>query len=150
MLYKKLFDDLVLGTVRKELIARHMRLDFSVKFSSEIQKEVNGHGLECEDLDELLQVLFDTMQCMTCIGGILIEYCYQEDKSTIAIEQVIYDQVWFKSIFQNFSDYWKGKREVCGVDIEEAWKCQRCDFAEVCDWRKKKAEECASRNKKVK
>ncbi|XP_064653312.1 exonuclease V-like [Lineus longissimus] len=150
MLYKRLFDDLVQGKLTKELIAKNMRLDLSVKFSTDIQKEVNGGGLECKDLDGLMQALFDTMQCMTCIGGILIEYCYQGDQSTIGLEQVEYSEIWFKSIFDDFCDYWKGKREICGVDIEDAWKCQRCAFAEVCDWRKKRAEECASKNKKTK
>ena len=37
--------------------------------------------------------------------------------------------------------WWKGKRETKGVDIEEAFKCRICEFAEVCTWRATKIEE---------
>ena len=37
--------------------------------------------------------------------------------------------------------WWKGKRETKGVDIEEAFKCRICEFAEGCTWRATKIEE---------
>jgi exonuclease V len=38
-------------------------------------------------------------------------------------------------------DWWKGKRETKGVDIEEAFKCRICEFADGCTWRATKIEE---------
>ena len=32
-----------------------------------------------------------------------------------------------------------------GVDIEEAWKCSMCSFADNCDWRIAKAKESLSK-----
>jgi exonuclease V len=37
--------------------------------------------------------------------------------------------------------WWKGERETKGVDIEEAFKCRICEFAESCTWRATKIEE---------
>lgn len=37
--------------------------------------------------------------------------------------------------------WWKGERETKGVDIEEAFKCRICEFAEGCTWRATKVEE---------
>lgn len=37
--------------------------------------------------------------------------------------------------------WWRGEREAKGVEIEEAFKCRICDFAEDCTWRKTKVEE---------
>lgn len=37
--------------------------------------------------------------------------------------------------------WWKGRRETKGVEIEEAFKCRICEFAEVCTWRATKIEE---------
>ena len=37
--------------------------------------------------------------------------------------------------------WWKGQRETKGVDIEEAFKCRICEFAEGCTWRATKIEE---------
>ena len=37
--------------------------------------------------------------------------------------------------------WWKGERETKGVDIEEAFKCRMCEFADGCTWRVTKIEE---------
>lgn len=37
--------------------------------------------------------------------------------------------------------WWRGERETQGVEIEEAYKCGICEFAEGCTWRKGKIEE---------
>lgn len=37
--------------------------------------------------------------------------------------------------------YWRGEREIVGVEIEEVWKCSRCDFVDICEWRVKKDKE---------
>jgi exonuclease V len=37
--------------------------------------------------------------------------------------------------------FWRGQREAKGVEVEEAFKCQSCEFAENCEWRKTNVEE---------
>lgn len=41
--------------------------------------------------------------------------------------------------------WWRGERGAKGVDIEEAFKCRFCEFAEVCDWRKNKVDEALNK-----
>ncbi|KAH9845798.1 exonuclease V-like [Teratosphaeria destructans] len=43
--------------------------------------------------------------------------------------------------------WWQGERETKGVDIEEAFKCRICEFAEGCEWRRSKVEEGLSRSR---
>ncbi|KAI9026938.1 exonuclease V [Hyaloraphidium curvatum] len=42
-------------------------------------------------------------------------------------------------------EVWTGAREPCGPDVEEAWKCAECEFAEGCGFRIRRAEEMAAR-----
>jgi len=44
-------------------------------------------------------------------------------------------------------DWWKGRREAKGVEIEEAFKCRICDFSEECSWRKTKVEEAVEKSR---
>ena len=34
-----------------------------------------------------------------------------------------------------------------GVEIEDAWKCQSCEYADICEWRRRKAGECFPQTK---
>lgn len=51
-------------------------------------------------------------------------------------------------------EWWRGERGSVGVEIEDAWKCRSCDFAETCVWRlgqiERLAEEMRTEKKKVK
>lgn len=38
-------------------------------------------------------------------------------------------------------DWWMGRRGARGVDVEEAYKCRICAFAEGCAWRRERVEE---------
>lgn len=52
---------------------------------------------------------------------------------------------------QDEMNWWHGKRQTKGVEIEDAFKCRICDFAEECTWRKEKLEETtrATKSKKA-
>ena len=58
---------------------------------------------------------------------------------SFAKEPVQNDQQWLRDKMRDYLPYWRGSRRPIGVEIEEAWKCQNCDFAEECEWRIKKA-----------
>lgn len=38
-------------------------------------------------------------------------------------------------------EFWEGRREPRGVDLEESWKCNGCEYSEACEWREAKAVE---------
>ncbi|KIW05532.1 uncharacterized protein PV09_03412 [Verruconis gallopava] len=60
----------------------------------------------------------------------------------------VFDSLVLDRYISKTLDWWKGRRNARGVDIEEAYKCQVCEFAEVCYWRKEKVEEGIKRHRK--
>lgn len=146
MLYKKLFDDLVKGRVSKETVAKHLKLDLTKEFGEDVSKQIDGNLLTCKNLNDLMDMLLQKMQCLTCISQIGIEYVHQESKETICHHTMEYSDTELECTLKDYFQFWRGGRVVKGVDIEDAWKCQMCDFASVCDWRQRKAEEYSKKN----
>ena len=146
MIYQKLFDDLVKGHLKKESVAKHLRLRLTAEFGDDVRDKVVDSGFTSKNLCGLMDVLFEKMQCVTCIQGLGVEYVHQDSKETIGSELETYDDGELKAAYKSYLEFWRGERKCKGVDIEEAWKCQSCDFDELCDWRKQKAEECSKRN----
>jgi exonuclease V len=62
-------------------------------------------------------------------GTVIGQRCFPFEKEVI------------DSYLQSEMAWWKGQRATVGVEVEEAFKCRICDFAEVCTWRKTKVEE---------
>jgi exonuclease V len=53
----------------------------------------------------------------------------------------VYDSRVLERYVGKTMDWWMGRREARGVDIEEAFKCGVCEFAPGCEWRESKVEE---------
>lgn len=66
------------------------------------------------------------------------EYRKGHDGTIIGNQCFVYDDVTLHRYLEKTMDWWTGKREARGVDVEEAFKCQTCEFAEGCEWRKEK------------
>ncbi|MCJ1244903.1 hypothetical protein MMC30_002104 [Trapelia coarctata] len=76
------------------------------------------------------------------IGNILkVEYRDQTDGSITGLKAFLYDQDVISEYVEDEMRWWKGNREARGVEVEEAYKCRSCDFAEGCEWRINKVEE---------
>ncbi|CAH1801498.1 unnamed protein product [Owenia fusiformis] len=149
-IYNQMWDELVTGKFYdKEAYAHHLRLDLTAELGAGVLNEIRSATIDAfhvKNLDQLLDVCFSHMRHLTCINQIYIEYTFQRDKSLIGIEEVLFNEKVFNQKMAHAISYWKGERTIDGVDIEDAWKCKKCDFGEVCVWRKKKAEECAEKN----
>ena len=145
-IYKKLWDDLVAGRTTKAVIKQHTALHIDKEFGEELMSHISASGLGCGNLDEMLEELSAKAGTMKVIRHCLIEYCHQADASVIALKDVFYDDLWLETRLLHSARYWHGEREAVGVDIEEAWKCGRCEFADVCEWRRRRANECARSN----
>ncbi|KAI9712309.1 MAG: hypothetical protein M1820_001522 [Bogoriella megaspora] len=52
-----------------------------------------------------------------------------------------FDAERFGEYVRSEMQWWRGEREARGVEIEDAFKCGICDFADGCQWREKKVEE---------
>jgi exonuclease V len=150
MLYKTLFDDLVKGQVSKEFMASSLQIDLRKELGQAIKDHAEKQFAVIKNLNDLMDIIFHKIQTLTCINRIFIEYVHQESKQTIGHVEVDYDvseiSGWYKKCIQ----FWRGNRSAEGVEIEEAWKCQKCNFQSDCEWRKKKAAECEVKNRQNK
>ncbi|XP_052229746.1 exonuclease V-like isoform X2 [Dreissena polymorpha] len=149
MLYKKMFDDMVKGLLKKDTIAKHLCLDFQKEFGEDIQSHASRLFLSSTNLEELMEDLFTRMQCLTCIQSIGVEYVHQDTKETIGMKREVYNETELQRLYNHYLGFWCGDRKAVGVEIEDAWKCQSCDYADICEWRRLKAEECVQKNSKT-
>jgi exonuclease V len=75
------------------------------------------------------------------------EFRYSKTGEMIGSTMVTYDPVVIEDYVATEMKWWKGEREAEGVEIEEAFKCRSCDFAEECSWRKGKVEEAMEKSR---
>ncbi|XP_041349952.1 exonuclease V-like [Gigantopelta aegis] len=145
MVYKKLFDDLVKGKLSKETVARHLKLSLEKQFGESISKHLEDKLITSKNLNNLFDFVFMKIQAMTCVSQVIIEYVHQDSHETMLHKEVFYDDDELRTQFVQLLKFWKGERKPVGVDIEESYKCQCCEFADICEWRAQKAEEHALR-----
>ena len=82
------------------------------------------------------------------VKTLIIEYSGQEKDAVFAKMQVEYNEDWLLKNVLKCQEYWLGQRFAQGVDIEDAWKCSLCTFADNCDWRQAKVRELMQQNVK--
>lgn len=76
------------------------------------------------------------------MGDVLrAEYRASGSGTVIGTKTFAYDAPALDKYLAKEMAWWKGERAARGVDIEEAFKCRICDFAERCTWRKEKVDE---------
>ncbi|XP_070571697.1 exonuclease V-like [Ptychodera flava] len=149
MIYKQLFDELVKGLLKKETILRHVKLKDNKLLSEEVLMHLRKSGITSKTFGELLDIALLKFQFsdLPCIDSLIIEYSFQGDCKSFASDKVGFDADWLNSRLDHYFSFWRGDREVEGVDIEDAWKCHSCDFSDICEWKKEKEQECLTKNK---
>lgn len=76
------------------------------------------------------------------IGNVLrVEYRASGTGDIVGVKAFGYDAQKLDSYVQQEIAWWKGERPARGVDVEEAFKCRMCEFANACTWRQEKVEE---------
>ncbi|KAL9083386.1 MAG: hypothetical protein Q9165_008536 [Trypethelium subeluteriae] len=63
------------------------------------------------------------------------------DGSLLGNRAFVFDAQVFDAYVRDGMRWWRGEREARGVEVEEAFKCGYCEFAEGCEWRMGKVEE---------
>ncbi|PVH94249.1 hypothetical protein DM02DRAFT_539876 [Periconia macrospinosa] len=169
MLYRKLLESLSLNTVDAETVLRRYHLSPLQPFSDSFMMGVGDHGdteNDQRDLDpsnisdreeirshpNLLSLwslmIHEFQQIATSFSDILrVEFRYSKTSHVIGSEFIVYDPEVVDAYSEDEIKWWEGNREAKGVEIEEAFKCRICDFAEVCTWRKAKIEEATEKNR---
>ncbi|XP_077995268.1 exonuclease V-like [Glandiceps talaboti] len=151
MIYKQLFDELVLGHLTKEHFIQHVGVDETKQLGEEVMQHMGKSGISCTLFGELLDIVLLQFQFsdLPCVDSLVVEYCFQGDCQSFASDTVKFDSDWLMGRLDHYFSFWRGQREVEGVDIEEAWKCHSCDFTEICEWKKRKEAECIAGNRSV-
>lgn len=84
----------------------------------------------------------NTANAASPMGNVLrAEYRASQSGSVIGTKTFAYDGPTLDKYLAKEMSWWKGERAPRGVDIEEAFKCRMCEFAERCTWRKEKVDE---------
>ncbi|KAF7884794.1 hypothetical protein EAF00_010612 [Botryotinia globosa] len=80
------------------------------------------------------------------LGRILkTEYRSRDDGEIVGIKTIPMDNEELNSYLEEELRWWKGEREAKGVQLDEAFKCRSCDFAEGCEWRLQKVVEATEK-----
>ncbi|KAI9867553.1 MAG: hypothetical protein M1813_008352 [Trichoglossum hirsutum] len=83
------------------------------------------------------------------VGVVLkVEYRSQTDGSVFGQKTFLHKDEVLDEYLADEMMWWRGKREARGVSIEEAYKCQSCEFASDCKWRIAKIEESTQNYRK--
>ncbi|KAF7471096.1 Hypothetical predicted protein [Marmota monax] len=77
-----------------------------------------------------------TLSDLPVIDILKIEYIHQETATASGTEIEAFEEKETRDKVQHYMAYWMGHRELQGVDVEEAWKCRTCNYADICEWRK--------------
>ena len=148
MAYKQLVDKLICEGIKTDTIYSILHLDGKKNLGSDVLKHCKAIGkTKVTCLDDLIYILNDSAKFLSIVKTLKITYTSQSNKKCFAEQVVQYNEEWFSQKVNSMLCYWVGKRQTEGVDIEDAWKCQSCYYADNCTWRKTRARELAEKNK---
>lgn len=168
MLYRRLLESLTLNTVDAETI--FARYDLAPLDSFSEAFILGGGGINGDpsfdpgNPSTLLQpnelsshpnllslwslMVSQLQQTIPALSDILrAEYRFSKTGEVIGNELMVYSAETVETYLADEMQWWKGKREAKGVEIEEAFKCRSCDFADECSWRKTKIEEATEKHR---
>jgi exonuclease V len=173
MLYRKLLEALALNTVDAETIFARYRLKTLEPFSEIFMLEISGLNggseapnnemlIDSENSFSILQVteiqqhnsllplwslmISEFSETIDTFSDILrAEFRYSKTGEMIGSTMTAYDSVVLEEYIATEMQWWRGERDAKGVEVEEAFKCRSCDFAEQCSWRKGKVEEATEK-----
>lgn len=64
-----------------------------------------------------------------------VQYLYRNDGRELDVHDFPVSRKALGTYLDRYMSWCRGEREARGVDIEEAFKCRNCEFAEGCGWR---------------
>ena len=177
MLYRLLLESLVTNAVPSDVIFARYDLKplepFSSTFIAEIaalsfnfradtppssgvsfnSTQTSIHELESHNnLSALWNVMIDestrAISGSSALGDVLrAEFRFSETGEIFGNKIFAYDAEKLREYLVDEMSWWKGERQARGVDVEEAFKCQICEFSDECSWRKEKAEEAIMKHR---
>ena len=121
-------------------LCKTLKLNPSKRFGLDVIKHC---PTKVENLNDLFHKLKQLEEIH--VSNLVIDYSCQDKDEVFASIPVKYEEVWLLETVSKCEQYWMGQRFAQGVDIEDAWKCSMCSFADNCEWRIAKANELTNR-----
>ncbi|XP_073523914.1 exonuclease V isoform X1 [Phyllobates terribilis] len=139
-LYKLLFDGMVSGGLQPDVFLQHLKLRPEQNLGPQVKEHAIKSGLTVSTFRDVLELtcLNLTYSDLPTIDSLKLEYCFQGDNSLLGSDEVTFEKEKILEEVTFYFSYWKGLREVQGIDIEDAWKCRRCEYSSICEWRARK------------
>lgn len=139
-LYKYIFDAMVQGQLTQDSFIQHLHLRPNQALGPDIQEQLSKAGFTASCFGDLLELTVRnlTFSDIPIIDCLQIEYIHQGTSALLSKELLTYNKDAMSFKLQYFLAFWKGQRDPKGVDIEDAWKCRRCAYSDICNWRLQK------------
>lgn len=178
MFYRQLLADMAANNVDAEAVFNRYRLDSHKPFTEGLVKDLDFEPIsQPSDEDQaspeyaseasstlkahnsLLQIwslmIVEFQMTMPLAGDgiskvLKIEFRSSAEARILGVKTFPFHDADFERYIKEVMKFWKGERAPRGVDMEEAFKCGMCEFAEGCKWRQNKDDEAvrASRLRK--
>lgn len=176
-LYHRLLTSLASGSVPSAAVFARYRLDPEARFSDTFINELaaldqnfaSSAGGACDraplnTADESRTEL-SRHNCLSALWSLMLrefalamppgslspilraEFRAQTDGTVLGSRTFVMDEEGLESYVADEMRWWKGEREARGVDVEEAFKCRICEFAEGCEWRRQKVEDAVEKSR---
>ena len=147
MVYKQLVDDLVSGAIDLTAFLTRMKLDPTKALHEEVLTYARSLDIPGSALYEIMSAALDQFRFLPKVGSLVIEYTPQggDGREILMTDRVEFKEDWLKKRLDTHLGFWhrkEGRESPGGVDVEEVWKCNGCQFVEMCQWRKKMNEQC--------
>ncbi|XP_056414413.1 exonuclease V [Hyla sarda] len=153
-LYKLLFDGMVSSVIQPDGFMQHLKLRPEQELGPQVKEHALKSGLTVSTFRDVLELtcLNLTYSELPMVDSLKLEYCFQGDGSLLGCSEVRFEKEKVLEQATFYFSYWKGLREVQGVDIEDAWKCRMCEYSSICEWRTHRTKHVAlqTRNKRLK
>ncbi|EWC46851.1 hypothetical protein DRE_03863 [Drechslerella stenobrocha 248] len=158
MLYRHLLNGMITATSGSiiEKVCEQNNIPIDEPFSDQLLADLanlgamnDGNGddidvlLENNSVRQLYTVFHKKLQqtIKTVEPHLAVIYRLQADGEFLDAAEYTADDQILQEHIDNVMSWWRGERTTVGVDIEEAWKCNRCEYAEYCSWRLDKIQE---------
>ncbi|EME42114.1 hypothetical protein DOTSEDRAFT_73024 [Dothistroma septosporum NZE10] len=124
-------------------------LSFSSQPDHDSLEEILSHNtlstLWSHMIAEFARVIAVTSTTSSISPLLTAEFRASSDGALLGRRSFPYNEAVLEKYVTSEMAWWKGEREACGVEIEEAFKCGSCEFAEGCTWRQGKIEEATKK-----
>ena len=136
------------------LIAQLANLDFNFASSQEDPQEAMLSSesdtvatlLAHNSLRKLWELMILEFQMTMPAGAnsiskvLKVEFRSSKDGNIVGVKTFPFRDEAFENYIRDVMSWWKGQRKAKGVEVEEAYKCGMCEFAEGCEWRNSKVD----------